>query len=230
VRRHYSVALGALLFVVASIPARAETDLTGKWVGQFNGVQIELPPERGPSASFRRRSGLLGCDADEGLRGRQRAIEAHGRPSNQHVATVDNNDLARAKTLLHQVKIRLSNVACLSNPSYGHLGIQRIQRTLTLLRLGYPLQSRQPKIVATVHQGLIALAQGRRVFADSSLIHDHMASRALRLQVPGVIETRRGSRRIAIPAQTLVRDIFVHLAFDSQTKGGPVKHRTVPEH
>ena len=47
-RNYYSVALGALLFVVASIPARAETDLTGKWVGQFNGVQIEIPAERGP--------------------------------------------------------------------------------------------------------------------------------------------------------------------------------------
>jgi hypothetical protein len=48
VRNHYSVALGTLLFVVASMPARAETDLSGKWVGQFNGVQIEIPPERGP--------------------------------------------------------------------------------------------------------------------------------------------------------------------------------------
>ena len=48
VRSYYSAALGAVLFVVASIPARAETDLTGKWVGQFNGVQIEIPPERGP--------------------------------------------------------------------------------------------------------------------------------------------------------------------------------------
>ena len=47
-RSYYSVALGALLSVVASIPARADTDLTGKWIGQFNGVQIEIPPERGP--------------------------------------------------------------------------------------------------------------------------------------------------------------------------------------
>jgi hypothetical protein len=47
-RSYYSVALVAFLSVVASIPARAETDLTGKWVGQFNGVQIEIPPERGP--------------------------------------------------------------------------------------------------------------------------------------------------------------------------------------
>jgi len=47
-RSYYCVALGASLCVVASIPAYAETDLTGKWVGQFNGVQIEVPPERGP--------------------------------------------------------------------------------------------------------------------------------------------------------------------------------------
>jgi hypothetical protein len=45
---YYSVALGALLSVVASLPARAETDLTGKWVGKFIGVQIEIPAERGP--------------------------------------------------------------------------------------------------------------------------------------------------------------------------------------
>ena len=48
VRSYYCVALGALLSAVGSIPARAETDLTGKWVGRFNGVQIEMPPERGP--------------------------------------------------------------------------------------------------------------------------------------------------------------------------------------
>jgi hypothetical protein len=48
VRSHNSVALGAFLSVVASIPAHAETDLTGKWVGQFIGVQIEIPGERGP--------------------------------------------------------------------------------------------------------------------------------------------------------------------------------------
>src|SRR5271167_296292 len=99
-----------------------------------------------------------------------------------------------------------------------------------LFRLGYPLQSGQPKIMAAMHQGLVALAQGRRVLADSSLIHDHMAPRALRLQVPGVIETRLSSRRVAIPAQTLVRNVLVHFAFNGQTKGGPAKHRTVPQH
>jgi hypothetical protein len=36
------------LSVLASIPAHAETDLTGKWVGTFSGVQIEFPPQRGP--------------------------------------------------------------------------------------------------------------------------------------------------------------------------------------
>ena len=47
-RSYYSVTLGAFLSLAAGIPAHAETDLTGKWVGQFNGVQIEIPPERGP--------------------------------------------------------------------------------------------------------------------------------------------------------------------------------------
>jgi hypothetical protein len=48
VRSYHSVALGAILYVVASLPASAAPDLTGKWIGQFNGVQIEIPPERGP--------------------------------------------------------------------------------------------------------------------------------------------------------------------------------------
>lgn len=47
-RSYHSVALGALLSVVASIPARAETALTGKWAGPFNGVQVELPLRPGP--------------------------------------------------------------------------------------------------------------------------------------------------------------------------------------
>jgi hypothetical protein len=41
-RSNHSLALGALL-CVASVSARAETDLTGKWVGPFNGVQVETP-------------------------------------------------------------------------------------------------------------------------------------------------------------------------------------------
>jgi hypothetical protein len=48
VRTYYSVAVGALLAVVANTPTRAETSLTGKWVGQFNGVQIEIPVQPGP--------------------------------------------------------------------------------------------------------------------------------------------------------------------------------------
>jgi hypothetical protein len=48
VRSYSFVALSVLLLVVVSIPARAETDLTGRWVGQFSGVQIEMPVERGP--------------------------------------------------------------------------------------------------------------------------------------------------------------------------------------
>jgi hypothetical protein len=48
VRTYYCVALGAVLSVVASLPASAETELTGKWVGPFNGVQVEIPVQPGP--------------------------------------------------------------------------------------------------------------------------------------------------------------------------------------
>ena len=47
-RSFHSMALGALLSVVANVPAHADTDLTGKWVGQFNGVQVEIPLQPGP--------------------------------------------------------------------------------------------------------------------------------------------------------------------------------------
>ena len=61
------------------------------------------------------------CDADEGLRGRRRAIEARGRPSNQHVASVDNNDLARAKTLrkLDNTRRRLCLRLVRGGPCHG---------------------------------------------------------------------------------------------------------------
>ena len=55
-KTHYSVTLGVLLSAVAGMPARADTDLTGKWAGQFIGIQIEIPPERGP----------FGCPHGEG--------------------------------------------------------------------------------------------------------------------------------------------------------------------
>ena len=53
-RSHPCAGLGALLFVIASVPARADTDLTGKWAGPFNGVQVEIPVQPGP---FGRQSG-----------------------------------------------------------------------------------------------------------------------------------------------------------------------------
>ena len=47
-RNYYFAALGTLLSVLASIPARAQTDLTGKWAGPFHGIQIEIPLQPGP--------------------------------------------------------------------------------------------------------------------------------------------------------------------------------------
>jgi hypothetical protein len=48
VQTNYSVTVGALLSVIANMPAHAETDLTGKWVGKFTGVQIEIPAQPSP--------------------------------------------------------------------------------------------------------------------------------------------------------------------------------------
>ena len=47
-RNYYLVPLGALLCITAGAATPAESDLVGKWVGQFRGVQIEIPAERGP--------------------------------------------------------------------------------------------------------------------------------------------------------------------------------------
>lgn len=47
-RNHHCAGLGALFYVVASVAAHADTDLTGKWVGPFNGVQVEIPLQPGP--------------------------------------------------------------------------------------------------------------------------------------------------------------------------------------
>ena len=49
-QNYYPTIVGSLLSVLTSIPAHAETDLTGKWVGTFSGVQIEFPPQHGPFA------------------------------------------------------------------------------------------------------------------------------------------------------------------------------------
>ena len=47
-RSDRSIVLGSVLSVVASIPAFADTDLTGKWVGPFHGIQVEVPQQPSP--------------------------------------------------------------------------------------------------------------------------------------------------------------------------------------
>lgn len=50
-RSYHSVALPVALgtfLCVASVTARADMELTGKWVGPFNGVQIDIPLQPGP--------------------------------------------------------------------------------------------------------------------------------------------------------------------------------------
>ena len=47
-RTYYSVAATAVLSVITTAPARADTELAGRWVGQFNGVEVEIPLPAGP--------------------------------------------------------------------------------------------------------------------------------------------------------------------------------------
>lgn len=47
-RVYYPLTLGILLSAVANVAASADMDLTGNWVGPFNGVQVEIPVEPGP--------------------------------------------------------------------------------------------------------------------------------------------------------------------------------------
>ncbi len=47
-RTLHSLALGAIFSFFLIIPARADTELIGNWVGQFNGVQVEIPIRPGP--------------------------------------------------------------------------------------------------------------------------------------------------------------------------------------
>src|SRR5258707_14875477 len=81
-----------------------------------------------------------------------------------------------------------------------------------------------------MHERLITLAKARRILSNAGLVHYDMAHGALRLQIPGVIEARLGSRHVAVPSQALVQYILVHFAFDRQAERGPPEHRAVPEH
>jgi hypothetical protein len=58
-QNHHSLIALAVLATLTSIPAHADTDLTGKWVGTFSGVQVEFPAQRGP----------FGHVSDDGKRG-----------------------------------------------------------------------------------------------------------------------------------------------------------------
>src|SRR5271168_5599815 len=93
--------------------------------------------------------------------------------------------------------------------------------------LGHPLQSREPEIVSAVHERLITHAKACRILSNPGLIHHDVAHGALRLQIPGVIEARLGSRRVAVPSQALVQYILVHFALYRQAERGPPEHRAV---
>src|ERR1700688_1912359 len=79
---------------------------------------------------------------------------------------------------------------------------------------GNPPQGRQPKIVTAVHQAFVGLTQLPGVAAFPDLVGDHHASVALRLQIPCVVESRLGTRRVAIPADAGVGHEFSDAGFE----------------
>jgi hypothetical protein len=65
------------------------------------------------------------------------------------------------------------------------------------LSFRHPFQGRKPKIMAAMHEAFVRLAKVRSVLTLADLIGDDKAGIALRLEIPGMVEAWRRSRRIA---------------------------------
>src|ERR1700676_2133101 len=98
------------------------------------------------------------------------------------------------------------------------------------LSFRHPFQGRKPQIMAAMHEAFIRFTKMRRVLAIADLIGDDQAGVALRLEIPGVIEARRRSWRIAVPADARIGHEFVDLALERKPKRRPMKHGAAFEH
>src|SRR5579859_1078186 len=98
------------------------------------------------------------------------------------------------------------------------------------LSFRHPFQGREPKIMAAMHQAFIRLAKMRRIFSFADLIGDDQTGVALRLQIPGVIEGRRRSWRIAVPTNAAIWHKLVDLALERQAERRPMEHGAVSEY
>jgi hypothetical protein len=81
-------------------------------------------------------------------------------------------------------RMRMRETSWVAGPYAWHMRKNLSDGVLGLLRLGHPLQSRQPEIVSAVHERLITLAKPRRILSNPGLVHYDMAHGALRLQIP----------------------------------------------
>jgi hypothetical protein len=84
--------------------------------------------------------------------------------------------------------------------------------------------------MAAMHEAFVLLAKMRRVLAFADLIGDDKAGVALRLEIPGMVEAWRRSRRIAVPADARIGHEFVDLALERKPKRRPMEHIALFEH
>jgi hypothetical protein len=75
--------------------------------------------------------------------------------------------------------------------------------------------------MAAMHESFVRLAKVRSVATLADLIGDDKAGVALRLEIPGMVEAWRRSRRITVPADARIGYEFVDLALERQTERRP---------
>src|ERR1700686_161618 len=94
----------------------------------------------------------------------------------------------------------------------------------------HPFQGPKPQIMAAMHEAFGRLAKVRGVVTLADLIGDDKAGVVLRLEIPGMVEAWRRSRRITVPADARIGHEFVDLAFERKPKRRPMKHGATFEH
>src|ERR1700689_2124188 len=93
-----------------------------------------------------------------------------------------------------------------------------------------PRQGCKPQIMAAMHEAFVRLAKVCSVLALADLIGNDQAGVALRLEIPGMVEAWRRSRRIAVPADARIGHEFVDLALEQKPKRRPMERVALFEH
>ena len=77
--------------------------------------------------------------------------------------------------------------------------------------------------MAAVHQALVCVAQMRSVAPLADFVSDDEAVVALRGEIPGVIEARRGSGSVAVPTDPRVGRELIDPALKRKSKRSPAE-------